>query len=133
LRVLLLGQLLMAGSHVVRNNGAGAADPFVQGGIVVTRGSLSLVNGVRVSNNVGPGIRAGFNSGTFLSNVTIGNNSGDGVRDELQSVGDFAAPLSITGNGGASISCDGSSLIYGDLKGLSNIRCERISPAASSQ
>src|SRR5262249_31043471 len=95
----------------------------------LNRGSLNLAGNVQVSNNVGPGIRADQNSGTVVSNVTVTGNSEGGVHLDRQSVGGFFPPLTMGGNGIASISCDGTSLVFGDISTVSAIPCSRIERA----
>jgi hypothetical protein len=81
-------------------------------------------------NNTGPGIRADQNSGTSVTNITVSNNSEEGVRVGRQSVSGFFPPLVIVGNPAASISCDSTSLVFGDLTGIAGINCSRIERAA---
>jgi hypothetical protein len=131
--VFRLGELTMSGPHKIQNNGSVTGDPTLRGGIRMNRGSLTLNNGVQISNNVGPGIRADFNTGASFGSVTVTNNSEAGVRVGRQSVGGFVAPLTFAGNGEASISCDNTSLIFGDLTGVANIECNRIEKAPGSR
>jgi hypothetical protein len=129
--VVRLGELTMSGPHQIQNNGTATADPILRGGIRVNRSSLTLFNSVHISNNVGPGIRADFNTGTSVgNNVTVSNNTEEGVRVGEQSVADFVPPFTVAGNGQASISCDTTSLVFGDLTGITNIDCSRIQRAA---
>jgi hypothetical protein len=102
------------------------ADPILRGGIRLNRSSLTLGGGMQINNNVGPGVRADQNSGTSLSNVTITSNSEEGVHLDRQSVGGFFPPLTFGGNGTASISCDTTSLVFGDVSSMSGIICQRI-------
>lgn len=127
--VVRLGELTMNGPHQIQSNGSSSADPTVRGGIRVNRGSLTLLNGVQISNNTGPGIRADQNTGTTVTDVTISSNSEEGVHVDRRSVAGFSQPLSIVGNGIASISCDTTSLVFGDLTGVDGINCMRIERA----
>jgi len=124
--VVRQGELSMGGPHLIQNNGSATADPTLRGGIRVSRGSLTLQNGVQITGNVGPGIRADFNTGALFSNVTVSNNSEEGVRVGRQSVSEFLPPITIAGNGAASVSCDTNSLAFGDLSGIANLDCSRI-------
>ena len=127
INVIRLGELTMSGPHQIQNNGSSAADPGVRGGIRVNRGSLALDSGVQVTNNTGVGIRAVQNTGvSLLANVTVSGNTEGGVLVDRQSVAGFFQPFSIVGNGIASISCDTTSLIFGDLTGVAGIDCMRI-------
>ena len=127
--VVRQGELTMSGTHQIQNNGSLVADPTFRGGLRVSRGSLTLNNGVQISNNTGPGIRADQNTGTSVTNVTISSNTEEGVHVDRQSVAGFFQPLSIVGNGIASISCDTTSLVFGDLTGVAGINCMRIERA----
>jgi Right handed beta helix region len=128
--VVRLGELTMSGPHQIQNNGTAAADPTLRGGIRMIRGSLALGGGVQISNNVGPGIRADQNTSTSVTNITVSNNSEEGVKVGRQSVAGFFPPFSIVGNPVASISCDATSLVFGDLTGITGINCNRIERAA---
>ena len=127
--VVRMGELTMNGPHQIQNNGSPAADPTFRAGIRVARSSLTLGNGVQISNNVGPGIRADQNTGTIVTNVTVSSNTEEGIHVDRQSVAAFFQPLSIVGNGIASISCDTTSLVFGDLTGVAGINCMRIERA----
>lgn len=128
--VIRMGEVTMNGPHQIQNNGSLVADPALRGGIRLNRASLALQNGVQVTGNSGPGIRADQNTGTSMSNVTISGNTEEGVHVDRQSVAGFAQPLFIGGNGGGSISCDSTSLLFGDLTGVAGINCTRIERAA---
>ena len=124
--VVRLGEFTMNGPHQIQNNGTATADPTLRGGIRMIRGSLTLTGGVQISNNTGPGIRADQNTGLSVTNITDSNNSEEGVKVGRQSVAGFFPPLTIVGNGVASISCDTTSLVFGDLTGITNIDCSQI-------
>jgi len=130
INIVRMGELSMGGTHQIQNNGSLVADPTLRGGIRVARSSLTLVNGVQISNNTGPGIRADQNTSTSVTNVTLSGNTEEGVHVDRQSVAGFFQPLSIVGNGTASISCDSTSLIFGDLTGVAGINCTRIERSA---
>lgn len=83
-------------------------------------------SGVQVTNNTGVGIREVQNTGTSVTNVTASGNTEGGVLVARQSVAGFAQPLSIVGNGIASISRDTTSLVFGDLTGVAGIDWMRI-------
>lgn len=127
--VVRLGELTMNGPHQIQNNGTATADPTLRGGIRMIRGSLTLTRGVQISNNTGPGIRADQNTGVSVTSITDSNNSEQGVKVGRQSVAGFFPPLTIVGNGVASISCDTTSLVFGDLTGITNINCNQIERA----
>ena len=123
-------ELSMNGPHQIQNNGSATADATLRGGIRLNRSSLTLRNGVQVTGNAGPGIRADQNTGTLVSNVTVSNNSEEGIHVDRQSVAGFFQPLFFFGNGIDSISCDATSLIYGELTGVQGVNCTRIERAA---
>ena len=127
--VVRQGELSMNGPHQVQNNGSATADATLRGGIRANRSSLTLRNGVQITANTGPGIRADQNTGTSVSNVTVSNNSEEGVHVDRQSVAGFFQPLFLFGNGIDSISCDTTSLIFGDLTGVAGVNCMRIERA----
>jgi hypothetical protein len=125
--VVRLGELTFNGPHKIHNNGNAGADPTLMGGIRVVRGSsLTLNRNPEVSGNFGPGIRAQQNSSLSFGSSTIVHNTQAGVRVTLQSEAAFPATTFFSGNGGASISCDTTSLISGQLVGIQNIDCSRI-------
>jgi hypothetical protein len=61
-----------------------------------------------------------------LGGNTISNNSEPGVRLVRESIGHFFGPDTVAGNGTASVACDATSLLAGDLSSLSNLACNRI-------
>lgn len=125
--IVRMGEVTFNGPHTITNNGNLTADSTIRGGIRVNRSSLTLNRGVQVSGNVGPGIRAEQNSGFFSTgDATIVNNTEAGMLVTLQSEAAFAVTPVISGNGVASISCDTTSLISGQLAGIANISCSQI-------
>lgn len=121
----------LLGPHQVRNNGT-AGEPLTAGVRVVKGSSFLAVprvaggGGVEISNNVGPGVRAEDNATVVLIGSTISNNLEEGVRLVHLSVGEFAAPNTIFGNGVADLLCDATSLVVGDLTGISNVKCAKV-------
>jgi parallel beta-helix repeat protein len=124
--------------HVISGNGAACPLNPTCGGILAENNStVHMIAGGTVSGNQGSGISAqqGTNlilgsdlllNGPAVSNNTISNNSGDGVHIQWISVGNFLSGNTITGNGGASVSCDERSLVVGDLSAFSNVKCGEI-------
>lgn len=110
----------------VRNNGA--AHPTARGGVRVGENSgFYLDGGVNFSNNTGPGVLVEFSSVfTTLGGNTIADNTEDGVKLVRQATGHYYAPDVISGNAGASLLCDSTSLLVGDIGGVGNVRCPRI-------
>lgn len=109
------------GPNLIRQNGS-ATDVF-SSGIRVERSSLTL-DGARVGGNTGPGILAGQGSAiSVLDGAAIQTNSGDGINLTIQSNVGLTQPVTISGNGGSSISCDPTSVAFGDLTGIKNVNC----------
>lgn len=109
-------------------------------GLLVTRGSTVMAQGVSMTENAGNGLRLDTGHGVFLdfngalamNGAVVTNNTGGGVRVARSSVGDFGLGNTFAGNGGAQISCDDTSLISGPgLAGLPNkaIACKNIEHA----
>jgi hypothetical protein len=116
------GELTFIGPHNITSNG----NPADGAGIRVERSSLSLQDGVTVSNNVGPGIFGDAHSGIVLGPAaSVTNNSSTGIRLRHQSLVGLTAPVTIQGNGGANIACDSTSLAYGQLGGITGVHCEQ--------
>lgn len=85
--------------------------------------TLNLTTGT-ISGNQGAGISVQEGTNLSLGGVTVSNNSADGVDIRRISIGNFAPGNTITGNGGASVSCDERSIAVGNLKAFSKVRCE---------
>jgi hypothetical protein len=117
-----------AGPHKIRQNGASAPpDAPSQGGINVgTTSRIQIDGGTEITNNVGPGLTSRFNGALSVNNAVITNNTGPGLLVIRQSVAGLLGANVIDGNGGANIACDTTSLVYGDLVGLTGIDCKRI-------
>ena len=121
------------GAHAIQGNGSACPTNPTCGGILAFRNSTMRLGSGNISGNQGSGIAVGQLVDFGLSNTTISNNTGDGVHIQRISVGDFVAANTITGNGGASVSCDTTSLATGDLSTFSNISCSRIDRAVGPQ
>jgi hypothetical protein len=113
------------GSHLIRANGS--APDALSSGIRIEHSNVTIQDGASVSGNTGPGI-ALEEGGTInvLANAVIKNNTGDGVNLSIQSNGGFFQPITISGNGGASITCDTSSLAFGGFSGIKNVNCSHV-------
>jgi hypothetical protein len=118
------------GPHLIRRNGS--ASDELRSGIRVEHSNITMENGATVAGNTGPGIVAGEGSTVnVLANAVIRNNTEDGVLMTIQSNAGFTQPISIVGNGGASISCDTTSVAFGDFTGIKNVDCSQVAPRAS--
>jgi hypothetical protein len=117
------------GPHAIQGNGfACPTDPRCGGILAVRNSTIRLLSG-NISGNQGSGISVEQLVDFGLSNTTISNNTGDGVGIRRISVGEFVTANTITGNGGASVSCDTTSEVVGDLSTFSNIACKQIERA----
>lgn len=117
------------GPHIIRRNGS-TLDMF-RSGIRVEHSNVTLA-GTNIHGNTGPGITADESSTVnVLANAVIQGNTEDGVRLAIQSNGGFFPPISITGNGGASIACDTTSVAFGDFTGIKNVNCSHLAPGVS--
>jgi len=141
----IVGINVMEGAHLqdngplfVQGNGVACSPGGVIpcGGVAGTKNSTLELSAGTFSGNHGAGIvleqGANVDLTAQFGGVTISNNSGDGVQIRLNSIGDFR-PLgnstnTITGNGGASISCDSRSLAVGNLTGFTNVNCTQTVP-----
>jgi hypothetical protein len=126
MNILRLGEVNLNGPHLIRGNGSASADPTFRGGIRVSRATLTAVGGAQVTGNFGPGILLEFNSSLSTTSVSITGNSEEGVRVLRQSVAGLSGPHTIAGNGMFSLTCDVTSLIFGNLDGTAPINCHRV-------
>lgn len=99
------------------------------GGVQAYNNATAWFGGAEITDNQGPGILAdGLSKLEFDMANTVTNNAGEGIRLTHLSAGDVhqnaSSPLNISGNGGAAISCDATSIVYGNLGGISPIQCK---------
>ena len=95
--------------------------------MLTEQGEAFIGGGNDISSNTGPGIFVGTNATLSSGGAnTITNNTAEGVNLRRQSVGQFFGADIISGNGGANLACDSTSLAAGELAGVTNIRCMRI-------
>jgi Right handed beta helix region len=127
--------LQVDGVALIQANGGGCPPetPIPCGGIFATENATVEFNGLAtISGNHGAGIFVEQGTNLHLGGgVTVSNNSGDGIHIQRISIGDFTAipgsgngKNTITGNGGAAVFCDQRSLVIGNLKAFSNVKCE---------
>jgi Right handed beta helix region len=128
-------QATIAGRHKIRNNGASAETCIstVCGGIRVFSGSqLTLRGGTEVTNNTGPGVNVEHNSALLIIiPVVITGNSQEGIRQLLHATTSIVptTPTPAIGtNDISSVVCDDSSLIGGDLQGITKVTCKVAKP-----
>jgi hypothetical protein len=115
------------GPNVIRHNGS--ASDSLRSGTRIEHSNVTLV-GTTITGNTGPGIVASESSTVnLLDGAVVRNNSEDGVRLKFQSNSGVSQPVTISGNGGSSVSCDASSLAFGDFTGIKNVNCN-VQPEA---
>ena len=121
---------------IIYNNGMDAdpADPGFdnRAGVRVSFGADVRVAGVvdeprpEIMNNDGPGILASFQTKLLLENSTIMFNTEEGVRLLNMSAANSVGGNTISDNGVADVSCDSTSLLFGDVTGISSIFCRNV-------
>lgn len=117
------------GNVIVRNNGATGTDAFTRGGIRLGENSdFAISGGVQITGNTGPGFLLDSDSTLItLGGNTISNNTEGGLVLKLQSLYyNWGGPDIMLGNGGSALSCDATSLVAGDITGISPVRCMNI-------
>ncbi len=120
------GSVNFGGPNVIRNNGSAAPDdPQFNGGVRVGTVSRIQFNGGEISGNAGDGLYSDFNGAISVAGVTFANNTGDAVRVSRSSVGGFEAGNAFSGNG-RNVSCDDTSLVFGELAGVPSIHCKNV-------
>ena len=117
---------MQGGPHAIQGNGSACPTDPTCGGIFAIRNSTMRLTSGNISGNQGSGIAVEQLVDFGLSGTTVSNNTGDGVHIRRISVGQFITPNTVTGNGGASVSCDTTSLATGDLGTFSKISCSQI-------
>lgn len=123
------GSVNFGGPHVVRNNGSAAPeDPQFNGGVRVGTVSRIQFNGGVITGNNGHGLYSDFNGAISVAEVTFSNNAGSGVSVTRSSVGGFEAGNTFSGNG-ANVSCDDTSLVFGELAGVPAVQCKNVERA----
>ena len=130
LNVVASASVNFAGPNRIRNNGGGNPDADFRGGLRIgTVGRVQLDGPNEITGNTGPGVFLDFNGALAMTGASVTNNTGGGVRVARSSVGNFGLGNTFSGNGGAQLSCDDTSLIAGPgLVGLPNkaVACKNI-------
>ena len=117
---------MQGGPHAIQGNGSACPTDPTCGGIFALRNSTLRLGRANISGNLGSGISVEQLVDFGLNNTIISNNTGDGVHIRRISVGQFLSGNTVTSNGGASVSCDTTSEVVGDLSTFSNIDCSQI-------
>lgn len=133
LNVAGAGSVNFGGANRIRHNGGGNPDAQFRGGIRIGTVSRVQIDGpTEVTDNTGYGILLDFNGALADNGAVVTNNTEGGVRVTRSSVGNFDLGSIFSGNGGAQISCDDTSLVSGPgLAGLANkdVACKNIEHA----
>jgi len=108
------------GPHKFLNNGA-AAVPF-RAGVSATHSSVVVLSGVAVTGSTGPGVSLDSTSNARLDATTISGNSEEAVRLVHGSLLEFLANNSVPA---PSVTCDGTSIVFGDLTGVAAFECDK--------
>lgn len=120
------GQVAMFNANQVQNNGS-SGQQFNAGVRADDNGSFATVGSgdIVISNNTGPGIDATTGGNVDLTGTLVNNNTGDGIRLQGNAQVAFFPPNTntVAGNGGKSISCDGTSVFLGDRTGIKDLAC----------
>ena len=124
------GSVSFFGPNVIRNNGSATPDdPQFNGGIRVgTVSRIQFNGGAIITGNTGHGVYSDFNGAISVADATITNNTGSGVSVTRSSVGGFEAGNTFSGNG-ANVSCDDTSLVFGELAGVPAVQCKNVERA----
>lgn len=98
------------------------------GGMEVVENSDMFIDGAMdVSGNSSNGIFVDESSVlSSLGGNTVNNNAGDGFLVEDLAIAHFFGKDTATGNGRFSLQCDDTSLVEGDVSGLTHVRCGHI-------
>ncbi len=97
-------------ANVIHNNGTGSLP--VRAGIRIDGNSQLLLSGPnQIVQNGGPGVLGDINSSIDVSGSTISGNQSEGIRLLHQTVLNLGSGVSLSGNGGAAITCDSTSLL----------------------
>jgi len=125
------GRVDINGQVILQNNATNPITAFDRAAVVISKGGTLNVNGsgLRIMNNNGPGIWAYMLSKLQLGPlqggaiITISGNREEGLRLTQMSVAWSFAGSTISGNTGADATCDKTSLLFGDVSGISVIKC----------
>ncbi|HWR17484.1 MAG TPA: right-handed parallel beta-helix repeat-containing protein [Terriglobales bacterium] len=115
---------ITGGMTRIQNNG-NSTNPE-RGGIRLDGGASLDATNITISENGGFGLLAIQNSRMTIGDATISNNSDAGVTVRRLSSAHFDNPPVISSSGRASIVCDTTSLVSGNLTGVAGIDCSRI-------
>ncbi len=113
-------------SLAVENNGTASSGPGIE---TVSNSDMYIDGEVTVRNNAGTGIVLDRSSVfSSLGGNTLTGNGAEGISFRQFGLGNFDGADVIVANGLANLSCDNSSMVAGNLTGVTNIRCAKVEP-----
>ena len=139
--VSLIGQTIVQNNMTTLSTAFGFALPA---GIIASNGGVLFLSfGVQILNNHGPGILADVQSKVRLGSlpalppfppplfpgITVSGNTADGVVLTHMSIAESFAGNTISGNTGADLTCYATSLLFGDVTGITVNKCANTEQA----
>jgi hypothetical protein len=121
------GTVVMFDANQILNNGFGGQP--LHAGVRVDDNAVFGTSGsgdIQIGGNTGPGIEATVGGALDMTGTVVSNNTEDGIRLLGNSQVGFFPPNTnvLAGNGGQPISCDNTSIFFGDRTGLPEIPCK---------
>ncbi|HYR28966.1 MAG TPA: right-handed parallel beta-helix repeat-containing protein [Thermoanaerobaculia bacterium] len=123
--VLFNSTMRFQGSNsIIRNNGS-ASSPF-RSGISANHSSMVWVGaGAQIIDNTGRGILADSGTTVRLDNTTITGNTESGIELIHGAILESIVGNTVPVNGAASVLCDATTIVFGDLAGVGAFECEK--------
>ena len=130
-----LSRVTISGRVIIKDNSGLPSDdpgfPF-RAAVRVRFGGVLSILGSRddpgrrpiIEGNDGPGVLADIQSKVFLFYTNIHDNQEGGLCLLHDSVAESFEGNVMSGNGIADAKCDDTSLLFGDLSGISDLECE---------
>ena len=130
-----LSRVTISGRVIIKDNSGLPSDdpgfPF-RAAVRVRFGGVLSILGSRddpgrrpiIEGNDGPGVLADIQSKVFLFYTNIHDNQEGGLCLLHDSVAESREGNIMSGNGIADAKCDSTSLLFGDLSGISDLECE---------
>lgn len=123
-----MASVLMIGPHLIGNNGTpgwpSSGIRIAEVSSLRTQSGGGGTTGPQITGNSGPGVLVEDNASITLHRSTISGNMDEGVLLARLSVARFLTLNTLDGNGAADLSCDQSSLVSGDLTGVTTVDCK---------
>lgn len=121
--VLENAQFRSNGANRYVNNGAASVE--FHAGISSNHSSVVALTGGEISGSVGPGILADSASTIRLAGTTITGNSEEGIRVLHGALLESLAGTTVSGNGLGSVTCDSTTIVFGDFSGFGAFECAK--------